>query len=118
MDLATDRFVPRVLLSRRNDLQSLPVSADGAVVALEEPGRSFVLRNVVENKDVGHTAAINHNCRLVAPSSDGRLLAIATDSQTALLWDCQDGREIARFPLHRDDPREFRFSADNRYLAF
>jgi eukaryotic-like serine/threonine-protein kinase len=117
-DLSTDPAVPRLLWSARTNLAKLPVSADGAIVASEEPGREFVVRDIVKNKELGRAPPIDERYTLAIPSPDGRLLALYGSARTVFLWDLVAGRERARFALRRDDLVTIRFSPDCRYLSF
>jgi hypothetical protein len=51
-------------------------------------------------------------------SPDGRLLAVAYDASTLILWETLTGRSIRTWPGHgRAELRQMRFSSDGRRLA-
>ena len=117
-DLSSVPASPRILSSRIFNTSALPVSDDGSIVALEQPGREVFLHDVVRNKQVGQTLAIGQVYKWIFPSNDGRMLVVVIDSRTAALWDCLTGREKARYQLPEGGPRLIWFSPDSRYLAF
>jgi hypothetical protein len=116
-DVATDPAHPRLEWRRPTGVAVLPMTSDGTVVALEEPGRRFVVHDLATGKDLGRTGPIDHAYDFAALSPDGWLLAVGRSHKISL-WDVAAGREKARF----DDPPgrllSFGFSPDSRFLAF
>ncbi len=116
-DVTTDPAHPRLQWRRPTDVLRVPITSDGTIVALEEPGRRFVVHNIATRKDSGRIGPIGHSYEILALSPDGRLLAVGGRSSRKIsVWDVATGREIAPF----DDPRawlySFAFSPDSRYL--
>lgn len=60
----------------------------------------------------GHGGAVT----VVALSSDGHLLASASNDHTARLWEFATGKEVGRFP-HREEVLDVALSPDSRLLA-
>ena len=117
-DVASDPARPRLLWRRPTGASVLPVNPDGRIVALEEPGRRFLVHDIAKPMDLGRTAPIDHDARFAAPSPDGRLLALGGACPTVSLWDLKTGREVSRFDLPRVDLRAIRFAPDGRFLTF
>ena len=115
-DVKTEPVRPRLMWSEPIRTVHLPVSNNGSIVALEEPGRRFVVREIDSMSELGRTTPIEHGYKLSMPSPDGRLLAVG-GSRTVSLWDVSAGRENDRFALSRDDLGSIHFSHNGRYLA-
>ena len=117
-DLSTEYDRPRLISTRPTSLTNLPISPDGAIVAFEEPGNQFVVRDIVNNKELGRVPPIDESYTLAIPSPDGRLLALYGSARSVFLWDLATGRATAQFAQGPYDLITLRFSPDSRYLSF
>jgi eukaryotic-like serine/threonine-protein kinase len=117
-DVGTDPAHPKLQWSGPTSLKYQSVMGAGTGVACEEPGRRFVVRDALNERNLGRIGPIDHNYDLAVLSADGRLLAVGRRSRTVSLWDIAAGCEKARYELPRDDLDQIVFSPDSRYLAF
>ncbi len=118
-DVATDPAHPRLESHRPTSLMVVPISGDGSIVALEEPGRRFVAHVCTSGTVLGRIGPIQHDYDFAVLSPDGRLLAVGRGpARKFSFWDIATGREKYGF----NDPRArlewFGFSNDSRYLVF
>ena len=117
-DVATDPVHLRLEWRRPTFLARVPITGDRSIVALEEPGRRFVVQDLAKGKDLGRIGPIDHDYDFAAPSPDGRLLAVGRGlTHMISLWDVAAGREKARFDNPHARLESFAFSPDSRYLA-
>jgi eukaryotic-like serine/threonine-protein kinase len=117
-DVATDPVHPRLEWRRPTSLTRVPITGDRTIVAVEEPGQRFVVRDLATGKDRGRIGPVNHDYDFVVPSPDGRLLAVGRGSPYMItLWDVAAGKEKARFDNPDARLWSIAFSPDSRYLA-
>ena len=117
-DVSTDPGHPRTLWRRPSNLTWLPVTSDGAIVALEEAGRRFVVHDIVKQKELGRTGALDHEYSVATPSPDGQLLAVNSADKMVLLWNTMNVSLKARYAVARSDLYRIWFSPNGRYLGF
>ncbi|MFI5494369.1 TIR domain-containing protein [Actinoplanes sp. NPDC051859] len=103
-------------------VQSVAVSADGRTVATSSTDsvRLWDTADLTAGGTVVHTDVPPARAPVVALSSDGRLLAVAIDDGTVLLWDVTDRRAprpLSRFAAVGDELWEMALSADGKTLA-
>jgi WD40 repeat protein len=114
-DVATDPLHPRLEWRRPTGGPVATITGGGTIIALEEPGRRFVVHDIVKEKDLGRIGPIDHAYETAALSPDGRLLAVGRGSTRKIsVWDVASGREKARFDVRNRWLESLGFSPDSR----
>ena len=126
-DVTTQQSIGEPLTGHSGPVNSVTFSPDNKILASGSDDNSIILWDVstltapkiltqysIEESSVGHSGSVNS----VVFSSDGKLLASASDDNSIILWDLTTNKPIGQ-PLtgHLSRVSNIAFSPDNRILA-